>query len=83
MTSKRIFGFIFILLASLLTLAIVGQLPALFGTILGFLKIFTGKLDAYQIGQVIGRIIYWIIHFVATIALWKYGLRWSKKQVEI
>ena len=83
MTSKRIFGFAFLLLAIILTLAIIGQLPALFGTILGFFKIFTGKLNAYQIGETIGYIIYWIIHFVATIALWKYGLRWSKKQVKI
>ena len=83
MTSKKIFGFIFIFLASILSLAIVGQLPALFGTILGFFKIFTGKLDGYQIGETIGHIIYWVIHFVATIALWKYGIRWSKKQVEI
>ena len=81
MTSKRIFGFIFIFLASILTLAIVGQLPSLFGTILGFFKMFTWKLDSYQIGEVIGHIIYWIIHFIATIALWKYGIRWSGKQV--
>jgi hypothetical protein len=83
MTSKRIFGFIFIFLASILSFAIVGQLPVLFGNILGFFKIFTSKLDSYQIGETIGHIIYWVIHFVATIALWKYGVRWSKKQVEI
>lgn len=83
MTSKRIFGFVFILLAGILTLAIVGQLPVLFKTLLAFFKVFIGKSDAYQIGETIGHAIYWIIHFVATIALWKYGLRWSKKEVEI
>ncbi|MBZ5857313.1 hypothetical protein [Flavihumibacter profundi] len=83
MTSKRILGFVFILLAGILTLAIVGQLPALFGILLGFFKIFSGKLDGFQIGDVVGHIIYWIIHFLATIALWRYGVRWSKKQVEV
>ena len=81
MTSKRIYGYVFILLAILLTLAIIGQLPTLIGVLFGFLKIFTGKLDSSQIGEVIGPIIYWIFHFVATIALWKYGIRWSRKQV--
>jgi hypothetical protein len=83
MTSKRICGIIFILLASLLTLAIVGQLPTLFGVFIGFFKIFTGKLDSFQIGEVIGHIIYWIFHFVATIALWRYGVIWSRKQVKV
>jgi len=83
MTSKRILGFAFLLLGSLLTLAIVGQLPTLFGVLLGFFKIFTGKLDGSQIDEVIGRIIYWIFHFLATIALWKYGVRWSRKQVKV
>ena len=82
MKPKRILGFVFIFLASLLTLAIVGQLPTLFGVLLAFFKIFTGKLDSSQIGEVVGHIIYWIIHILATIALWKYGVRWSGKQGE-
>ena len=81
MTSKRIFGYVFIVLAALLTLAIVGQIPTLFGVVASFFKIFTGKLNSYQIGETIGRIIYWIVHFAATIALWKYGVKWSRKQV--
>jgi len=83
MTSKRILGFIFILLACILTLAIFGQLPALFGAIFGFFKIFTGKLDIAQAGEKSGHFIYWIFHFIATIALWKYGVKWSKKQIEV
>lgn len=83
MTSKRISGYVFILLASLLTLAIVGQLPTLFGVLFSFFKIFTGNLDSSEIGKVIGHIIYWILHFVSTLALWKYGLRWSKKEVQV
>ena len=83
MTSKRISGYVFILIASLLTLAIIGQLPTLFGVLIGFFKIFTGNLDSSQSGEVVGHIIYWIVHFVATIALWKYGVKWSKKTVKL
>lgn len=82
MASKKILGYIFIALAILLTLAIVGQLPALFGVILSFFKIFTGKLESYQMGEVFGHIIYWIIHLVVTFALWKYGIRWTRKEVK-
>lgn len=83
MTLKRITGFIFILSAIVLTLAIFGQLPALFGAILGFFKILTGKLDSYQIGEISGHIIYWIVHIISTLALWNYGIKWSKKQIQI
>ena len=82
MTSKRIFGIFFILLAIVFTLAIIGLLPTLFGVFVGFFKIFTGKLDSFQIGEVIGNIIYWIFHIVATIVLWNYGVKWSRKQVK-
>jgi predicted membrane protein len=80
MTTKKIFGYIFIVIAVILALAIVGQLPQLFAAVFGFFKIFTGTLDSYQIGQVIGTFIYWILHFATTIALWVYGKRWIKKQ---
>ncbi|AXE21195.1 hypothetical protein DR864_27375 [Runella rosea] len=80
MTTKKIFGYIFIVLAFILTLAIVGQLPQLFAAIFGFFKIFTGKFDTYQIGLVTGNFAYWIFHFSVTIALWIYGSRWIKKQ---
>ena len=80
MTSKRIFGIVFIILALLLTLAIVGQLPSLFGALFEFLAIFRGNLESYQVGYALGHVIYWALHFVATIVLWKYGVRWSRKQ---
>ena len=81
MILKRIFGYVFIVLAALLTLVIVAQLPTLFGVVVSFFKIFTGKLRSYQIGETIGHVIYWIAHFAATMALWKYGVKWSRKQV--
>lgn len=83
MTKRRIIGYIFIVVAIILTLTIVGLLPKLIGTIFGIFKIFTGSLDSYQIGKVIGTAIYWTIHIALTITLWIYGRRWIKnKKVE-
>ena len=64
-------------------LAIVGQVPQLFATIFGIFKIFTGTLDSYQIGKVIGSLLYWIFHFTVTIYLWIYGRRWTRKIAKI
>ena len=82
MTSKRILGFVFLLLASLLTLAIVGQQPELFRVLFDFFATFKGNMDATQVGETIGHIIYWLIHFALTIALWRYGVRWIRKPVK-
>ena len=79
MKSKKILGWIFITIAILLTIAIIGQIPTLFRTVFQFFAIFTGNLDSYQIGRAIGGIIYWILHFAATIGLWKCGSRFIKK----
>ena len=80
--SKRIFGVVFIILAAILTLAIVGQLPTLFGVLFSFFAIFTGKFEASQVGETIGHVIYWLFHFALTIVLWKYGVRWVRKPVK-
>lgn len=83
MNSKKIIGYIFIILAITLTLAIIGLLPTLFGVVISFSQIFTGKLNGFQIGEVFGQLIYWIIHFVVTILLWKYGIRWVSKKNKV
>lgn len=56
---KGICGIVFIILALLLTLAIVGQLPALFGTFFGYFAIFSGNFENLQTGVAIGNVIYW------------------------
>ena len=73
MTSRKIIGYIFIVLSILLALAIVGQLPALFKTIFGIFRIIKGSTDSYDTGYVIGSFIYWVIHFTLTIILWMSG----------
>ena len=82
MASKKFFGVVFIILALLLTLAILGQLPSLFEVIINFFRIFTGKLNSSQVGEEIGHVIYWTVHFTLTIIFWKYGIQWLKKKVQ-
>jgi Na+/phosphate symporter len=80
MTAKRIFGFIFLVIAVLLSLAIVGQLAQFLAAIIGFFQIFTGALDGHQTGYVLGTLFFWILHITITILLWVYGLRWIKSK---
>lgn len=80
MTAKKILGSVFIVLAILLILTIVGQLTKVIAAIAGMIKIFTGSLDSHQTGEVVGVIIYWVAHFAATFALWKFGIKWIKNK---
>jgi hypothetical protein len=79
MRARKTIGYVFILLAIILTITVIGLLPFLFKTVFNFFKIFTGKLDSSQIGYTIGSIIYWVIHISLTILLWIYGRKWTSK----
>jgi len=81
MTTRKIFGYIFLVVSIILTFAIVGQFAKVFDTIVGIMKIFSGQLDSYQIGQVIGTFIYWAFHISLTIFLWTIGKRWTKNKI--
>lgn len=83
MTTRKIFGYIFIVVSIILMIAIVGQLAALLGAIVGIIKIFNGQLDSYQVGQAIGTFIYWVFHISLTIFLWTIGRRWTKNKNSI
>lgn len=80
MKTRKIFGYIFIVVSIILTLAIVGQLAKFLGAIVGVIKIFSGQIDSYQVGQVIGTFIYWVFHISLTIFLWTIGRRWTKNK---
>lgn len=67
MTTKKIFGIVFIILAVILTLAILGQLPALFASVYGIFAIFSGRLNSYETGRIIGHFVYWVIHISLTV----------------
>jgi len=76
---RKVLGYILLIIAVFLTLAIVGQLPALITVIIHFLAIFRGRLSADQVGFALGQMVVWVIHFVLTILAWKYGLRFVRK----
>ena len=80
MTTRKIFGYVFIVVSIILTLAIVGQLAKFLDAIVRIFKVFSGQLDSYQVGQVIGTFIYWVFHISLTIFLWTIGRRWIKNK---
>ena len=69
-----------ILLAAFLSLATVLQLPRLFRDFVRLFYAVTGKLDGYQVGEVIGAFLFWTVYFLVIFFLWKYGIRLVKKQ---
>lgn len=79
MNTKKVFGYIFIVLAVLLVIALLGLLKSFAVDVISFFAIFTGRLDAYQIGVVMGSLLYWVMHISAIFLLWKYGRRWTSK----
>lgn len=81
MSVKKIFAIVFIILAIPLTLAFIFLQASVVSLAFSFVSIFTGQLDASEVGNIIGQIFYWIAHLALTIALWKYGIKWSKKTV--
>jgi len=81
--TKKILGFVFILIAAILFIAIIGQLPKLLATIFLFFEIFTGELDARQVGNIIGMLVYWVLHFGITISLWSLGRRWIRPKIAL
>lgn len=82
MKTKKVFGYIFIVIAAILSLAIIGQTSTIISAVFEFFKIFTGYVEASDAGHAIGHLSYWIIHFSLMIILWIYGLRWTKKTVK-
>jgi hypothetical protein len=78
MTTRKIFGYIFIVVSIILVMVIIGQLTTLLGAVVAIIKIFSGQLDSYQVGQAIGTFIYWMFHISLTFFLWTIGRRWAK-----
>lgn len=76
MNSRKILGYIFIIIAIFLTLALIVLLPQLIKVTLNALK---DNSDSYDIGYSVGYLIFLIIHTIVTIILWRVGIRWTKK----
>lgn len=79
MNFKKVTGYIFIVLAILLSIAALGMLPNILRSVFAFFKIFTGSLKSYEVGYAAGSMISWVIYFAAIAALWKFGRRWTKR----
>jgi len=65
----KTFGYILLVLSIVLFLAIIGQIQSFVAAIFGFFRLFSGSVDAYQKGKIIGALIYWIVHVSLTIFL--------------
>jgi hypothetical protein len=78
MTAGKILGYLFIIISIALALAIVGQIPRLFHDISGFLNVFRGNLDSYEIAKAVTTFILWIIHFILVVILWRAGRKHLK-----
>ena len=80
MTTKKILGYIFIVIAVVLTLALIILLPKFMKVLLAMFKTDS---SSYEIGYSVGYLIFLIIQTVITIILWKIGIRWTKRSQNI
>lgn len=78
--TKKVFGYIFITIAVILLIVAIARVMDLFATVYGIFKIFTGTLDSYGIGYVIGKLVFWVLHVLAMIALRNTGQKWIRKK---
>ena len=71
---KKAFGFLCIILAGLLILTFVSQIP-------NILNVASSSTSSTRdIGYTVGTVCYYILHLGVTYALLKYGLKLLKKQ---
>lgn len=75
---KKILGYTFIVLGSILGLALFGQMAQFVSAIVNVVNAFLGKVDAGQMATVLGTFTYWIFHLSALFILFKIGLKWVK-----
>lgn len=76
MNSKKILGYIFIVIAVFLTLATISLIPQLMMVILTTLKY---NSNSYEIGYSVGYIAFLIIQISITIILLRVEIRWTKR----
>jgi hypothetical protein len=59
-----------------LTLAILGSLPKI---VVSMMDLFSEKTNGIESGRSFGTFLGWLIQIALTIALWKFGLKWTRK----
>ena len=77
--ARRILGYIFIALAFVLTIGAMAALPAFIAAIGQLFRIFSGKIDAYDVGYLTGQLLTWAMYFFLVFLLWKYGRKFTRK----
>ena len=76
MNSKRILGYIFIVIALILTLTFIVLLPKFMKVLFAMFKTDS---DSYEIGYSVGYLIFLIVQTFITIFLWRVGIHWTKR----
>ena len=76
---KKALGFIFLVLAALLTLSIFSQLSEFIIHILDVFAALFGDSTDYDTGYTVGVWVFDCILIGLTIIFWMYGLKWIKK----
>ncbi len=76
MNTNKVLGYIFIVLAILFSFSILGGIPQFVETIVG---LFAEKANGIESGRAMGAFIGWLVKIALTIALWIYGVRWTKR----
>lgn len=77
MRTNKILGYIFLVLAILFTLSMLGRIPQFVGSIA---NLFADQPNGFESGRAFGTFLGWIIQIALTIALWIYGIRWTGKK---
>lgn len=75
---KKIFGYIFICLAFIFTMAFMTQFGEFIKSIIGLIKSIVGESTPYDAGYALGGFLLYIIILAITISLWLIGLKWIK-----
>ena len=77
---NKIFGIILYIIGLLFIIAFVSQLTKFITAVFSLFKIFSSELDGLQRGNIIGTIIYWVVHFAIIFFSFKYGKKLFKKK---
>lgn len=75
MSAKKILGYIFIVLSAVMLIVIIEKYQAVDGAVKGIFRLTTNGMESHRAWRAIGRIAYWVAHFIATFMLWIYGER--------
>jgi membrane protein implicated in regulation of membrane protease activity len=74
--TKKIFGYIAIVIAALLILALLSQLGSFFIALSGLLN---SRPDSVALGSLTGILFAWAVQVLLVIVLLRYGIKWVRR----